>query len=113
MHLALILGTETATPRNHLRLLLPIPRQSYLCSDCTAVALGTFEIKLNPLIFSCNGVFVEEKRSSFIGHHHIEHAAMPQVGECDRATVICIVYTDRLRHIDKPPRAVVHPDFFV
>ena len=48
-----------------------------------------------------------------IGHHHVEHAAIPQIRQRDRAAVVSVVDSDRLGDIDKFSGAIVQPDSLV
>src|SRR5271154_4299473 len=108
----LTLRGKTAATGNFLRLLLAVPEHADLRSDSAAIALCALEFKLDPLVFRRDGVLVDQQRPAFIGHDHIEHAAIPQIREGHGAAVVGISHAHGLRDVDELSAAVVQPDVF-
>src|SRR5215510_5054095 len=76
MQAALILRCESATTRDLLHLLLPMPEQPHLCANGAAVADAAFQGKGDPLVVRRHGVLVQQQRSFLISHYHIQYAAV-------------------------------------
>ena len=113
MHTALILCSEAAAPRHLLHLLLPIPEQPHLRANGAAVARATFQRKSDPSAFRRNGVLVQQQRPFLIGHHHIQHATVPQIGERDSTTIVRVCDPNRLSYVKELPGAIVEPHTFL
>ena len=112
MQPALVLRGETAASGNFLHLLLAVPEQRDLGADRAAVAGGAFQFKLDPLIFRRHRVLVNQQRPLLVGDHNVEHAAIPQIRQRDRAAIVSVGDADRLGDIDKFAGAIVQPDRF-
>src|SRR5580700_7008831 len=105
----LILRGEAATARNLLYLLLAVPEERDLSANRTAVARGSFQLKFDPFIFWRHRVLVNQQRTLLVGHHNVEHAAIPEVRQRDGAAVVNVADSNRLSHIDKFSGAIVQP----
>ncbi len=99
-------GKTTATG-NFLRLLLAIPEHRDASADRAAVAGGSFQLKLDPLVLRRHRVLVHQQWPILVGDRDVEDAAVPQVGKRDRTTVVSVADSDGLGDIDKFPGAVV------
>src|ERR1700680_13557 len=108
----LVLRGETTASRHLLHLLLAIPEQSDASADRTAVAGGSFQFELDPLVLLRHRVLVDQQWPLLVSDHNVEDTAVPQVGKRDCTAVVSISDSHRLGHIDKFSRAVVHPDSF-
>src|SRR5688572_8441647 len=113
MEAPLILCTKTAAARNLLHLLLPIPKQAYLSSDCTTVAGCPFQFKTNPLVVWNCIVLVNKQRPSLVSNNNIQHSAIPQVYQCHCASIVNSGGADCLRNIYALACSVVKPDSFL
>ena len=113
MQAALILRPEAAAPRDLLHLLLPIPEQPHLCANGAAVADAAFQCKGDPLVVRRDGVLVQQQRPFLIGHHHIQHATIPQIGERHGTAIVRVCDPNRLRYVKELPGAIVDPHAFL
>src|SRR5262245_41513066 len=113
MQAALILRGESATTRDLLHLLLPIPEQPYLCANGAAVANAAFQRKRDPLVIRLYGVLVEQQRPFLIANHHVQHATIPQIGERHGTAIVGVSDPDRWRYVKELSGAIVDPDVFL
>src|SRR4051812_16024273 len=113
MQASLVLRAEAVTARNFLNLLLAIPEESDLGTDCAAVARCAFKLKSNPTVFRRGGVPVDEQRAALVSDYYIEHAPVPQINERDRAAIVLVACSNGLRHVHEAARAVIQPDALV
>ena len=60
-----------------------------------------------------DGVLVQQQRPFLIGHHHIQHATIPQIGERHGTAIVRVCDPNRLRHVKELPGAIVEPHAFL
>src|SRR5262245_40362326 len=99
MHPALILCSKATAPRHLLHLLLPIPEQPHLRANGAAIARAALQVKSDPSALRRNGVLVQQQRPFLIGHYHIQHATIPQIGERDSATIVRVCDPNHLSYV--------------
>src|SRR2546421_8742880 len=85
---SLILRGESAAPRHFLELLMSVPVERHLRSDGAAIARGAFQLEFDPRIFRRDRIPVDEERAVLMGDHDVECAAIPQIREGHRTTVV-------------------------
>ena len=110
---AIVLRRKSAAAGDLLHLLLAVPEQRNLGANGAAVALCAFEVEFDPVISGCDGVFVNQQWATLVGDHRIEDAAVPQIGQRDRAAIVGVGHADSLGNIFKFAGAVVDPDFLL
>src|SRR6266404_6916162 len=89
----------------------PLPEISrlehYLGADCAAIAARADELECDPVVGAVGIVAIQNGRLVLVCDNHIHRAAIQEVGERNRTTVIRIRYTDALRHINPPGDAAI------
>ena len=73
----------------------PSPRRRWRCGSCRPAAARRrgipLEVEGDPVAAGRHVVAVEQQRPALVGDHHVEHAAVAQVGQRHRAAVVPIV----------------------
>ena len=115
----LVLRAESRSARDLLHLLLAVPEHGDLRADRAAVACTrsaaasdrqrALELELDPVAARRDLVAIEQQRTALVGDDDVEHAAVRQVGERDRAAVVAIGDADHLRDVEEAAGAVVDP----
>src|SRR5271163_181370 len=113
MQPAIILGGKAAASGDLLRLLLSVPEECDLCADCAAIAGGAFELKFDPLVGGRYRVLVEQERALLIGYDNIEHAAIPEIGESDGASIVSVGDANGLGYVDELSGSIIQPDSLI
>src|ERR1044071_7104851 len=80
---ALARRAEAAAARDLLHLLLAVPVDAHLRAQRAAVALGALKLEPDPSVLRRDRVLINEERPALVRDHHVEHAAVPQVGRHD------------------------------
>src|SRR5579871_5957411 len=62
MESALVLSAETRSAGDFLYLLLAVPVEGHPRPDGAAIAAGSLQIELDPVVGGCDRVFVEQQR---------------------------------------------------
>src|SRR6266851_6468146 len=106
----LVLAAEAAAATHSLHLLSSTPVKFNFGAERAAIARSTFQFKVDPFVIWRDRIFVDKQRSTLVGHNHIEHASIPQIGEYDRASIVRVCRAHRLRHVIELARAIVYPD---
>ena len=113
MQSPLVLRCKAAAARNLLHLPLAIPEEGDFGPYRAAIALGSFQLELNPFVFRGHRVFIHQEWPALVCHNDVEDTAIPQVYHSHCASVIGICYSDQLRHIDESPGAIIQPNSFL
>ena len=71
--------------------------------------VGALQLKLDPLVLGRHGVLVQQEPSVLVGNDDVERAAIPEIGQGNRATVGGVGDSDRLGHVHKLACAVIEP----
>src|ERR1043165_8926490 len=74
---SLVLRAETTATRNLLHLLAPIPEQTHLRADRTAIARRAFEFETDPLVLGVHVVLVNQQRFSSLFYTVLLPGARP------------------------------------
>src|ERR1044072_2553854 len=82
---ALALRAEAAAARDLLHLLLPRPVDAHLRAHGRTVTLRAFQFEPDPRVLRRDVILINQKRAALVRHHHVEHAAVPQIDHPDRA----------------------------
>src|SRR5678815_4107741 len=107
MDAALVLRAEPGRGRDLLRLHLAVPMQFDARTDRRPMRLaraeaghyGRLELKLDPVPAWLDGVAVHQQGAALIRHQDVEHAAVPEVGECNGASVKRVGRAHDLRNV--------------
>jgi hypothetical protein len=103
------LGGKAIAAGYVLNLLLAVPEQRNLGANGAAIAPGSLEIELNPVIARGDGDFVDEQRAALIRNDGVEYARVPQIGKRDGAAIISVGDAHGLRYVFEFAGAIVHP----
>src|SRR5687768_476117 len=107
MQTPLILSAEATAARNSLHLLAAVPEQFDFGAQRTPVTGGTFQLKVDPAVLGSDSSLVDQYWTPLVGNNHIKHAAIPEIGKCDRASIVGVGGANGLSHIVEFARSIV------
>ena len=113
MQAPLILRTEAAAARHLLPLLLTIPKDPHIGSDCAAIAAASDQIELDPLVARIDMIFIKQNGAFLISDNRVERTRVTEIGKRDRAAVIAVRDADHLRDFLELASTIVHPNAFL
>src|SRR3954470_11519735 len=72
----------------------------HLGADRAAIAAGAYQLESDPVVGAVRKIAVDESGLVLVGDDDVHRAAIPQVGERHRSSVVKVGRTDLLRDVD-------------
>src|SRR5262249_58400384 len=91
VQLALILRAESAAAVHFLHLHLVVPVQFDASADRAPVAGTAFQLEINPMTSSLDGVAIDQQRSALVRDDHVECASVAKIGERNRPAIVHVI----------------------